>query len=45
MHLIQHTMNELLKHMQVVAIDSKGMHELKNEKDVEEYLKRNDEDE
>lgn len=38
-------MNELLKHMQVVAIDENGMHEMKTEKDVEEYLKRNDKNE
>lgn len=37
--------NELLKCMQVVAIDGNGMHEMKTEKDVEEYLKRNDENE
>lgn len=38
-------MNELLKYMQVVAIDKNGMHEIKTEKDIEEYRKKSDENE
>ena len=38
-------MNELLKCMQVVAIDKNGMHEMKTKKDIEEYLNRRNENE
>ena len=31
-------MNKLLKYMQVVVVDSNGMHEIKNKKDIEKYL-------
>lgn len=31
-------MNDLLKYMQVVVVDENGMHEMKDEKDIEKYL-------
>lgn len=31
-------MNELLKYMQVVVVNENGMHEMKDEKDIKEYL-------
>lgn len=36
-------MNDLLKYMQIVVVDSNGMHEMKDEKDIKEYLEENNE--
>ena len=36
-------MNELLKYMQVVVVDKNGMHEMKDEKDIEKYLEEENE--
>lgn len=36
-------MNDLLKYMQVVVVDENGMHEMKDKKDIKEYLEENNE--